>query len=131
MNRAITESVETGKSVENFSDNAGKSDLTRSKFWLRLAPNDWLLPAEKSMALVAVAAGVIDILLIIYNNSLVDWPGYLTILALIISLLTIGFFYRTFCAAVNELQQLPFAQDCYFLFIVPVDVQLSIVAVVA
>ncbi len=56
--------------------------------------NSWFLPAEKTMITVALAAGVVDLVLIWYKNSLVDWAGYLTILALVAGLLTLGLFYR-------------------------------------
>ncbi len=59
-----------------------------------LTQKSWLYGAEKSMGLVAVSAGAIDIALIIYNRSQVDWAGYFTILALIGGLLSLGFFYR-------------------------------------
>ena len=59
-----------------------------------LTQKNWLYSSEKSMGLVAVCAGAIDIALIIYNRSQVDWAGYFTILALICGLLSLGFFYR-------------------------------------
>lgn len=46
------------------------------------------------MAVVAVAAGTIDLGLIAYKGSEVDWPAYFTILALVAGLLTMGLFYR-------------------------------------
>ncbi|MCP4073111.1 MAG: hypothetical protein GY742_15445 [Hyphomicrobiales bacterium] len=60
----------------------------------RLKQAHWLLPAEKTMAGVAIGAALIDVVLIYINGSLVDWPGYLAILALISGLLITGFFYR-------------------------------------
>lgn len=59
-----------------------------------LAKKTWLMPAEKTMAIVAVAAGLIDIILIVYNGSDVDWAGYLTILAVVFGMMTLGFVYR-------------------------------------
>ncbi|MCF6321779.1 MAG: phosphatase PAP2 family protein [Rhizobiaceae bacterium] len=71
------------------------SSLTsKSRISAGLMGKSWLLPAEKTMLTVALAAGAIDIVLILYKGSQVDWPGYATILAVVAGLMTMGFFYR-------------------------------------
>ncbi len=54
-----------------------------------------LLPPEKTMLVVAMAAAAIDIVLIAVHDSRIDWPAYGGILVLIGALLMTGFFYRT------------------------------------
>ena len=105
----------------------------------RLTQKTWLLPAEKIMAVVALAAAFIDGFLIVFNNSQVDWPGYLSILAMIAAMLTMGLFYRlsgrsdriaaaTICAALFIFYSLCMSMYNYQLLPLwrePIDVQLN------
>jgi hypothetical protein len=79
----------------NVSDTAvsGSSRLSREKIASAMG-GTWLWPAEKTMAVIALAAGMIDIILIAYNRSQIDYSGYSAILTLIGGLLAMGFFYR-------------------------------------
>ncbi len=71
-----------------------QSRPTSGVFPLSLQGKTWLMPAEKTMAVVAISAGLIDVALIIYNGSQVDWVGYGVILALVVGLMSMGFAYR-------------------------------------
>ncbi len=75
--------------VANFIDESGKQVGQKSS-----SGKIRLYHAEKSMLSVALAAGLIDIILIVYNQSSVDWVGYLSIIAVTTGLIAMGFFYR-------------------------------------
>jgi len=99
----------------------------------------WLQPAEKIMAVVALTAALIDAFLIVYNGSQVDWPGYLSILAMIAAMMTMGLFYRlsgrsdriaaaTICAALFLFYSLCMSMYNYQLLPLwrePIDLQLN------
>lgn len=63
----------------------------RAGHWAR---RQWFMPAEKTMAVVALCAGAIDLGLIFYKNSQVDWIGYLSIMGIVTGLMCMGLFYR-------------------------------------
>ena len=107
--------------------------------WRKAAGRSWLMPAEKTMFNVAIAAGIIDVALIIFHGSLVDWSGYLAIILLVGGLLATGFFYRlsgrsdrigaaTICAALFIFYSLCMSMFNYQLLPLwrePIDLQLN------
>ncbi len=54
----------------------------------------YLQPAEFLMLFVGLAAGIIDIALVIYKGSRIDVPGYAGLLLLILLVIPLGLFYR-------------------------------------
>ena len=152
MQRSITEPTSSSFSDTNIEPSSelavdtnniefNKSAASATGEQTRLTQITWLQPAEKIMAVVALAAATIDAFLIVFNDSQVDWHGYFLILAMIVAMLMMGLFYRlsgrseriaaaTICAALFIFYSLCMSMYNYQLLPLwrePIDIHLNAV----